>query len=42
MVIGSTTRDSEVARIKRIKGRRAALGKEFTKASWDTLVADLK
>ena len=42
MVIGSTTRDSEVARIKRIKERRAALGKKFTKASWDTLVADLK
>jgi len=42
MVIGSTTRDAEVARIKRLKERRAALGKEFTKANWDTLVADLK
>lgn len=42
MVIGSTSRDSEVARVKRIKERRAALGKEFTKANWDTLVADLK
>jgi len=39
---GTAGRDAEAARVKRIKERRTALGKEFTKAGWDTLVADLK
>ena len=42
MMIGSAGRDAEVARIARIKDRRTALGKEFTKARWDALVGDLK
>jgi hypothetical protein len=42
MIIGSAARDAEVARIARIKDRRTALGKEFTKARWDALVGDLK
>lgn len=39
---GPAGRDADVSRLKRIKDHRAALGKEFTKARWDTLVADLK
>jgi hypothetical protein len=35
-------RDAELAKINRVKERRAALGKEFTKARWDALVGDLK
>jgi hypothetical protein len=35
-------REAEIARVNRVKERRAALGKEFTKARWDALVGDLK
>ncbi|MSU66847.1 MAG: hypothetical protein EXS38_12280 [Opitutus sp.] len=42
MVIGSSGRDAEIARIKRIKDRRAGLTKDFTKAAWDALVVELK
>lgn len=42
MATGAVGRDAEAARVKRIKDRRAALAREFTKAGWDTLVADLK
>jgi hypothetical protein len=42
MTSGSTNREAEAARVGRIKERRAALGKEFTKARWDALVGDLK
>jgi hypothetical protein len=40
-VAGSPARESEAARLKRIKERRAALEKNFTKAAWDAMVGDL-
>ena len=40
--IGSTARDSELARIKLIKQHRAALAKEFTRAEWASLMVTLK
>lgn len=39
-MIGSPAREAEVAKINRLKARRAALGKEFTVARWDELVGE--
>jgi hypothetical protein len=41
LVPGSPAREAEAARVRRIKERRVALEKNFTKAGWDAMVGDL-
>jgi hypothetical protein len=41
LVMGSMARESEMARIQRIKDHRQALASDFTKARWKAMVAEL-